>query len=67
MAHLELLQGACGGGGADWPPTLLVQLACLQTNGCGSKLNRRGYAGVGPCVHLPGFQFGILIFELLGF
>ena len=26
--------------------------------GCGSKLNRRGYAGVGPCFHLPGFHFG---------
>ena len=22
--------------------------------GCGSKLNRRGYAGFGPCFHLPG-------------
>ena len=26
--------------------------------GCGSKLNRRGYAGFGPCFHLPGFHFG---------
>ena len=26
--------------------------------GC-AKLNSRGYAGVGPCFHLPGFQFGI--------
>ena len=25
---------------------------------CGSKLNRRGYAGFGPCFHLPGFHFG---------
>ena len=25
--------------------------------GCGSKLTRRGYAGFGPCVHLPGFHF----------
>ena len=24
--------------------------------GCGSKLNRRGYAGFGPCFHLPGFH-----------
>ena len=27
-------------------------------NGCGSKLSRGGYAGSGPCLHLPGFQFG---------
>ena len=26
--------------------------------GCGSKLNRRGYAGFGPCFHLPRFHFG---------
>ena len=26
--------------------------------GCGSRLNRRGYAGFGPCFHLPGFHFG---------
>ena len=26
--------------------------------GCGSKLTRRGYAGFGPCFHLPGFHFG---------
>ena len=26
--------------------------------GCGSKLNRRGYAGCGPCFYLPGFHFG---------
>ena len=25
---------------------------------CGSKLNTGGYAGFGPCFHLPGFQFG---------
>ena len=30
----------------------------MATYGCGSKLNRRGYAGVGPCFHLPGFHFG---------
>ena len=29
-----------------------------KPNGCGSKLNSRGYAGVGPCFHLPGFHFG---------
>ena len=29
-----------------------------STCGCGSKLNRRGYAGFGPCFHLPGFHFG---------
>ena len=27
-------------------------------NGFGSKSNRRGYAGFGPCFHLPGFHFG---------
>ena len=26
--------------------------------GCGSKLTRRGYAGFGPCFHLPGFHCG---------
>ena len=26
--------------------------------GCGSKLNRRGYAGFGPCFDLPEFHFG---------
>ena len=25
---------------------------------CGSKFNRRGYAGFGPRFHLPGFHFG---------
>ena len=29
-----------------------------DSDGCGSKLNRRGYAGFGPCFHLPGFHFG---------
>ena len=29
-----------------------------EPNGCGSKLHRRGYAGVGPCFHLPGFHSG---------
>ena len=28
------------------------------TLGCGSKSNSRGYAGFGPCFHLPGFHFG---------
>ena len=31
--------------------------------GCGSKLNWRGYAGFGPCVHLPRFHFGSGFFE----
>ena len=26
--------------------------------GCVSKLSRRGYAGFGPCFHLPGVPFG---------
>ena len=26
--------------------------------GCGSKLNSWGYAGFGPCFHLPGFHLG---------
>ena len=29
-----------------------------HTSGCGSKLNRRGYAGFGACFHFPGFHFG---------
>ena len=29
----------------------------------GSKLKSRGYAGVGPCFHLPGFHFGTGIFS----
>ena len=29
---------------------------CLY--GRGSKLTGRGYAGFGPCFHLPGFHFG---------
>ena len=33
-----------------------------NTNGCGSQLNRRGYAGSGPCFHLPRFHFGIPVF-----
>ena len=33
-------------------------------SGCGSKLNRRGYAGFGPCFHLPGQPiFGYRVFE----
>ena len=34
------------------------QVQGKMSNGCGSKFNRRGYAGFGPCVHLPGFHFG---------
>ena len=30
----------------------------MDSGGCGSKFNRRGYAGVGPCFHLPEFHFG---------
>ena len=33
-------------------------------NGCGSKLNRRGYAGFGPCFHFPGFHFGTVFFSI---
>ena len=29
----------------------------------GSKLNRRGYTGFGPCFHLPGFHVGYRFFE----
>ena len=28
----------------------------------GSKLSRKGYAGFGPCFHLPGFHFGTVFF-----
>ena len=40
--------------GNPWERILLVPPAI----GCGSKLNRRGYAGFGPCFHLPGIHFG---------
>ena len=30
----------------------------IRVYGCGSKLNRTGYAGFGLCFHLPGFHFG---------
>ena len=33
-------------------------IGMLIRNGCGSKLNRRGYADFGLCFHLPGFHFG---------
>ena len=33
---------------------VVVHTLCFPTHGCGSKLTRRGYAGFGPCVHLPG-------------
>ena len=35
----------------------------VETCGCGSKSNRSGYAGFGPCFHLPGFHFGNVLFE----
>ena len=47
-----------------------------QPNGCGSNLNRRGYAGVGPGFHLPGqailvpffaWMLGLFTFCQLGF
>ena len=34
-----------------------------HTGGRGSKLNRGGYAGFGPCFHLPGFHLGYRFFE----
>ena len=37
---------------------VLVAVGDTVIHGCGSKLNRRGYAGIGPCFHLPGFRFG---------
>ena len=39
-------------------------------HGCGSKLNRRGYAGFGPCFHLPGQPIlgtGFLSHSQIGF
>ena len=33
-------------------------LGMIVSFGCGSKLKTRGYAGFGPCFHLPGFHFG---------
>ena len=41
---------------------LTRQLSSWENHGCGSKLNRRGYAGFGPWFHLPGFHFGIPVF-----
>ena len=35
----------------------------LRVYGCGSKLNRRGYAGFSLLFHLPGFHFGTGCFE----
>ena len=32
------------------------------TYGFGSKLNRSGYAGVGPCFHLPGQAISVPVF-----
>ena len=40
------------------PLHVLKQIGVLLINGWGSKLNSRGYAGVGPCFRLPGFHFG---------
>ena len=34
--------------------------ACRCESGYGSKLNRRGHAGFGPCFHLRGFRLGYL-------
>ena len=39
------------------------QGAAKRRSGCGSKLNSRGYAGFGPCFHLPGFHFGYVFLE----
>ena len=35
----------------------------MLQHGCGSQLNRRSYAGCGPCFHLPGFHFGTGFFS----
>ena len=35
-----------------------VSTTLHQGYGCGSKLNRRGYAGFGPCFHFAGFHLG---------
>ena len=49
--------------GANLLPGKAAHMDLIMKNGqlltgCGSKLNRRGYAGFGPCFHLPGFHFG---------
>ena len=49
-AEKKLLKRAGAGGHS--------QKVVKGSYGCGSKLNRRGYAGFGPCFHLPGFHFG---------
>ena len=39
---------------------IMLSMPTVTTSqyGCGSKLNRRGYAGFGPCFHAPRFDFG---------
>ena len=39
-------------------PTTARVVYVSESARCGSKLNRRGYAGFGPHFHLPGFHFG---------
>ena len=51
------LNPACRVGGWLALSGMLSALDVLE-DGCSSKLNRRGYAGFGPCFHLPGFHFG---------
>ena len=55
----ESLSGAWAG---LWALLTLLHGGPLE-NGCGSKLNRRGYAGFGPCFHLPGFHVQYRFFE----
>ena len=50
------LCSCCLGSGVTAP-------SCCWTFGCGSKLNRRGCAGVGPCFHLPRVPFWYRFFE----
>ena len=49
---------------STWLMPEQARSACAEQprwqSGCGSKLNRRGYADSGPCFHLPGFHFGLM-------
>ena len=50
-------------GAPVWLGILQTSRFTLQLYGCGLKLHSRGYAGVGPCFHLPGFLFGTVFWS----
>ena len=50
--------GGLGFTGVNHAWSGLEQVTYKGLHGCGSKFNRRVYAGFGPCFHLPEFHFG---------